>query len=103
MNENIRLKENFDYDWINNNTVHHGYLIKSIEKILKKQNTSNNELLDIGFGNGLLTSKISRFFKHTTGIDLSGTGIDQAQKLNNERLNFKNMSIEEMIKSKKKI
>ena len=102
MNKNITLKENFDYDWINNNTVHHGYLIKSIEKILKKQNTSNNKLLDIGCGNGLLTSKISRFFKHTTGIDLSGTGIDQAQKLNNERLNFKNMSIEEMIKSKKK-
>ncbi|MDC1014433.1 methyltransferase domain-containing protein, partial [Candidatus Pelagibacter sp.] len=102
MKENITSKENFDYDWLNNNTVHHNYLIKSIEKILKNQNTSENELLDIGCGNGFLTSKISRFFKQTTGIDLSGTGIDQAQKLNNERLNFKNISIEEMIQSKKK-
>ena len=102
MKENIKSKENFDYDWVNNNTVHHSYLIKSIEEILKKQSTSENELLDIGCGNGFLTSKISRFFKQTTGIDLSGTGIDQAHKLNNERLNFKNMSIEEMIESKKK-
>ena len=27
------MKENFDYDWINNNTVHHNYLINSIENI----------------------------------------------------------------------
>ena len=96
------MKENFDYDWINNNTVHHEYLIKSIENTLKNLNTSNIELLDIGCGNGVLTSKISKFFKHTTGIDLSGTGIELAQKMKNERLTFKNMSIEDMIESKKK-
>ena len=96
------MKENFDYDWINNNTVHHKYLIKSIENILKNLNTSNIELLDIGCGNGVLTSKISKFFKHTTGIDLSGTGIELAQKMKNEKLTFQNMSVEDMIKSKKK-
>lgn len=96
------MKEIFDYDWINNNTVHHKYLIKSIESILKNLNTSNIELLDIGCGNGVLTSKISKFFKHTTGIDLSGTGIELAQKMKNERLTFENMSIEDMIESKKK-
>jgi 2-polyprenyl-6-hydroxyphenyl methylase/3-demethylubiquinone-9 3-methyltransferase len=96
------MKENFDYDWINNNTVHHNYLINSIENILKNLNTSDCELLDIGCGNGILTSKISKFFKHTTGIDLSGTGIELAQKMKNERLTFKNMSIEDMIESKKK-
>jgi 2-polyprenyl-6-hydroxyphenyl methylase/3-demethylubiquinone-9 3-methyltransferase len=96
------MKEIFDYDWINNNTVHHEYLIKSIENTLKNLNTSNIELLDIGCGNGVLTSKISKFFKHTTGIDLSGTGIELAQKMKNERLTFKNMSIEDMIESKKK-
>lgn len=96
------MKENFDYDWINNNTVHHKYLINSIENILEKINTSDIELLDIGCGNGVLTSKISKFFKHTTGIDLSGTGIELAQKIKSERLTFKNMSIEDMIDSKKK-
>jgi 2-polyprenyl-6-hydroxyphenyl methylase/3-demethylubiquinone-9 3-methyltransferase len=96
------MKEIFDYDWINNNTVHHEYLIKSIENTLKNFNTSNIELLDIGCGNGVLNSKISKFFKHTTGIDLSGTGIELAQKMKNERLTFKNMSIEDMIESKKK-
>jgi ubiquinone biosynthesis O-methyltransferase len=96
------MKENFDYDWINNNTVHHKYLINSIETILKKLNTSDIELLDIGCGNGVLTSKISKFFKHTTGIDLSGTGIEQAQKIKGEKLTFVNMSIEDMIDSKKK-
>ncbi len=96
------MKEIFDYDWINNNTVHHEYLIKSIENTLKNLNTSNIELLDIGCGNGVLTAEISKFFKHTTGIDLSGTGIELAQKIKNERLTFKNMSIEDMIESKKK-
>lgn len=96
------MKENFDYDWINNNTVHHKYLINSIENILKELNTSDIELLDIGCGNGVLTSKISKFFKHTTGIDLSGTGIEQAQKIKGEKLTFMNMSIEDMIDNKKK-
>jgi hypothetical protein len=44
MKENIRLRENFDYDCIDNNTLHHGYLIKNIEKILNKRNISDNEL-----------------------------------------------------------
>lgn len=96
------MKENFDYDWINNNTVHHRYLVKSIENILKDLNISNIELLDIGCGDGVLTSKISRFFRHTTGIDLSETGIELALKIKNEKLTFQNMSIEDMIDSKKK-
>ncbi len=96
------MKENFDYDWINNNTVHHNYLINSIENILKDLNTSDCELLDIGCGNGVLTSKISKFFKHTTGIDLSRTGIELAQKIKCKNLTFMNMSIEEMIDKKKK-
>ena len=98
----IITKENFDYDWINNNTFHHKYLIKSVINILKNLDTSNTELLDVGCGNGVLTSKISKFFKHTTGIDLSGTGVEFAQKLNNEKLNFQNISLDEMIERKKK-
>tara|TARA_B110000037_G_scaffold65949_1_gene80391 strand:- start:1601 stop:2239 length:639 start_codon:yes stop_codon:yes gene_type:complete len=102
MTETKITKETFDYDWTNNNTVHHNYLIKSISDILKDMNTSNIDLLDIGCGNGVLTSKISKFFRHTTGIDLSGTGIEFAQELKNKKLNFENVSVDEMIKRKKK-
>ena len=95
-------KEKFDYDWVNNNTVHHNYLLKTVTDILKDLNTSDNELLDVGCGNGLLTSEISKFFKHTTGIDLSGTGIEFAQKLSSDKLDFKNASLDEMIEKKEK-
>ncbi|MDA7697737.1 class I SAM-dependent methyltransferase [Candidatus Pelagibacter sp.] len=102
MTETKIAKKTFDYDWTNNNTVHHNYLIKSISDILKDMNTSNIDLLDIGCGNGVLTSEISKFFRHTTGIDLSGAGIEFAQELKNEKLNFENISVDEMIKRKKK-
>ena len=95
-------KENFDYDWVNNNTYHHNYLIKSVINILKDLDISNTELLDVGCGNGVLTSEVSKFFKHTTGIDLSGTGIETAQKLNSEKLTFENISLDEMIEREKK-
>jgi 2-polyprenyl-6-hydroxyphenyl methylase/3-demethylubiquinone-9 3-methyltransferase len=95
-------KENFDYDWISNNTFHHNYLIKSVKNILKDLNTSDTELLDVGCGNGVLTSEVSKSFKKTTGIDLSGTGIDFAHKLSNEKLNFENISLDEMIERNKK-
>ena len=102
MDDKNLTNEEFDYDWINNNTVHHKYLIKSIEKILKNQDTTSSELLDIGCGNGFLTKQISKYFKSTIGIDLSGTGIEQAQKLNSEKLQFKKVSLDQMIKEGKK-
>ena len=102
MNETKNIKKEFDYDWINNNTVHHKYLIKSIENILKNEETTDTELLDIGCGNGFLTKQISKFFNSAVGIDLSGTGIEQAQKFNNEKLQFRNMSLDQMIEEGKK-
>ena len=102
MNKTDIINKEFDYDWINNNTVHHNYLIKSVENIIKIENTSNIELLDIGCGNGYLTQKISKFFKHSTGIDLSRTGIEKAQKLKSDKLEFKNIGLEEIINQGKK-
>ena len=61
MNKTDIINKEFDYDWINNNTVHHNYLIKSVENIIKIENTSNIELLDIGCGNGYLTQKFQNF------------------------------------------
>ena len=102
MNKTDIINKEFDYDWINNNTVHHNYLIKSVENIIKIENTSNIELLDIGCGNVYLTQKISKFFKHSTGIDLSRTGIEKAQKLKSDKLEFKNIGLEEIINQGKK-
>tara|TARA_B100000073_G_C23579931_1_gene511802 strand:+ start:108 stop:743 length:636 start_codon:yes stop_codon:yes gene_type:complete len=102
MNDENLVNKEFDYDWINNNTVHHKYLIKSIEKILKNQDTTSSELLDIGCGNGFLTKNISKYFKSTIGIDLSDTGIEQAQKFSNEKLQFKKISLDQMIKEGKR-
>ena len=96
------LNKNFDYDWIKNNTSHHDYLIKSIKNILKRNNTSNIELLDVGCGNGVLTSQLSNFFKHTTGIDLSTKGIELAKKLETGKCTFKNIGIDELINNNKK-
>ena len=49
-----------------------------------------------------MTKQISKYFKSTTGIDLSGTGIEQAQKFNDEKLQFRNMSLDQMIEEGKK-
>ena len=91
--------EEFDYDWINNNTSHHKYLIRSVNKILDqiKLNTNKLELLDIGCGNGYLTKSISNKFTRTIGIDLSKEGINQAKKYSNDSLNFINIDMEDLI------
>ena len=96
------MKENFDYDWINNNTVHHKYLISSIENILSSLDTSNTELLDIGCGNGVLTKKISIFFKNKNGNEITSKGIELAKKNETNNLTFKNIGIDELIENKKK-
>ena len=75
----------------------------TVNKFLDKLTFSKPfTFLDIGCGNGFLTKQISKYFKSTTGIDLSGTGIEQAQKLNNEKLQFRNMSLDQMIEEGKK-
>ena len=91
--------EEFDYDWINNNTSHHKYLIRSVNKIFDqiKLNTNKLELLDLGCGNGYLTKSISNKFTRTIGIDLSKEGINQAKKYSNDSLNFINIDMEDLI------
>lgn len=96
--------EEFDYDWINNNTSHHNYLIKSVKKLLEeiKINKNQLELLDIGCGNGKMTKEISSQFKKTIGIDLSKEGIKQANKYSNKNLSFKNVDMKDLIEIEKK-
>ena len=96
--------EEFDYDWINNNTSHHNYLIKSVKKLLEEVKINKNqlELLDIGCGNGKITKEISSQFKKTIGIDLSKEGIKQANEYSNKNLSFKNVDMEDLIEIEKK-
>ena len=98
-----KIKE-FDYDWINNNTSHHEYLINSVKNLLDEINLGNEklELLDVGCGNGYLTKTISNEFKKTLGIDLSKEGINQAKKYTSENLNFLNSDMENLINENKK-
>tara|TARA_B110000027_G_C16096073_1_gene290861 strand:- start:59 stop:688 length:630 start_codon:yes stop_codon:yes gene_type:complete len=98
-----KIKE-FDYDWINNNTSHHEYLISSVKNLLHEINLGNEklELLDVGCGNGYLTKTICNEFRKTLGIDLSKEGINQAEKYTNENLNFLNSDMENLISEGKK-
>ena len=91
--------EEFDYDWINNNTSHHNYLINSVNKLLEEIDLDKKklELLDVGCGNGTMTQNISGKFKIALGIDLSKEGINQAKKHVDENLNFKNIDMKELI------
>lgn len=91
--------EEFDYDWINNNTSHHNYLINSVNKLLEEIDLDKKklELLDVGCGNGTITQNISDKFKIALGIDLSKEGINQAKKYVDENLNFKNIDMKELI------
>ena len=91
--------EEFDYDWINNNTSHHNYLINSVNKLLEEIDLDKKklELLDVGCGNGTMTQNISDKFKIALGIDLSKEGINQAKKYVDENLNFKNIDMKELI------
>lgn len=100
----MKNNKKFDYDWINNNTSHHKYLISSIKKILKEININIKklELLDVGCGNGYLTKIISNEFSKTIGVDLSQEGIKQAKNYINDKLNFLNTDTENLINKGKK-
>ena len=94
---------NFDYDWINNNTSHHEYLIKSISKILNNIKTDEFTHLDVGCGNGSLTEKFADKFRVNVGIDLSLEGIKQAKKYENNKLSFRNVDLDKLIDEKKNL
>jgi len=96
-------KEFIDYDWKNNNTSHHKYLITDIKKLLNpiKNETLNKNYLDVGCGNGYLTKIISVFFKKTWGIDISRQGIKLAKK-KFKKIRFICQSIDVLKKEKKK-
>jgi len=90
--------KNFDYDWIFNDTTHHNYLITSVNKIINTINTKQLSHLDVGCGNGYLTKSISSKFDASLGIDLSDEGIRQSKQYSNDKLNFKNIDTEQLIK-----
>ena len=90
---------NSTYHWSDEN-VHTPFIAKDLKKILSERNFSNLEHLDIGCGNGFITKIINKFFKKTTGIDLSNEGIKLAKKKSKKikNLNFLNIAPEKLIK-----
>ena len=98
----MNIKKSIDYVW-KDDEYETPSITKDLKKILKNiNNLDKSSYLDVGCGNGSITKKLSFFFKNTTGIDLSQTGIEQAGKENNKNVNFLHSSLEEMIEQKKK-
>ena len=87
------------YHWSDEN-IHTPSISKDLKKILSERNFSNLEHLDIGCGNGFITKIINKFFKKTTGIDLSNEGIKLAKRKSKKfkNLNFLNIGPEILIK-----
>ena len=92
---------NFDYDWINNNTSHHRYLINTILKFLNQIDTYKIDHLDVGCGNGFLTNRFHEKFNSSLGVDLSDEGIRQAKQYENTKLKFRNIELEKLIEENK--
>ena len=92
---------NFDYDWINNNTSHHRYLINTILKFLNQIDTYKIDHLDVGCGNGFLTNRFHENFNSSLGVDLSDEGIRQAKQYENTKLKFRNIELEKLIEENK--
>jgi len=83
------MKKNNEYFWKNNKADNSfSYLSNSIKKILNLYNTKKLSHLDIGCGNGYLTKKISNYFEHCVGIDISKSAISQAKKNYNGKIKF---------------
>jgi len=78
-----------EYFWKNNKADNsYLYLFNSIRRICEIYDTSTSSHLDVGCGNGYMTKKISRFFKHTTAIDPSNSAIIQAKKKYKSKIQF---------------
>lgn len=91
------------YHW-DSATVHTPNILKDLNKILSKPEFKKFNHLDVGCGNGFITKKISKFFKKTTGIDLSKDGINFAKKSSHlsNNIKFLNIDSETLVSKKKK-
>ena len=90
-----------DYEWNNDN--HHTPKIEhDLSKLLNNPNYKSLNHIDVGCGNGALTIKFCKFFNKSLGIDLSEDGIKFAKKYENEKIKFKNESLENLIKNEEK-
>ena len=96
----MKIENSLDYNW-QDDYSQTPYICKDLEKILK--NTINLDAqthLDVGCGNGAITKNISKFFKKSTGIDLSLEGINQANKNKDVNIDFLHLSLNSLIEKK---
>ena len=96
-------KRNSTYHWSDEHT-HTPAITNDLKKILSKDKFKKYNHLDVGCGNGYITKIISKYFKKTTGIDLSKEGIKFAKKnlKKSDKISFFCISPEQLIKKKTK-
>jgi len=75
--------------------------VKLLLEHLDKKSVEFDSLIDLGCGDGIKTQAIAQFFKTTLGIDLSRSGINQAQLMNkNHSIDFKCMDMLDVVNEK---
>ena len=90
------MTDNLDYSWTEEKH-HTPNIVDTLSKILNKKEYKKMKHLDVGCGNGALTSKIYNYFESSLGIDLSDKGIHFAKKYENEKLKFQHTGMKDLI------
>ena len=100
MNQNsVEIKEQYESKYVDSSFREREFeLYQKYFKLLLQQLDMKfvefNSLIDLGCGDGVKTQAMAQPFKTTLGIDLSSSGIDQAQRLNrNNSISFKCMNM----------
>lgn len=88
------MNEYQDYGWDEEATHAHSYLYKSLQSLIGTN--TNQTILDIGCGNGVIANRLIKQGYNVYGIDASTSGIDIARKKNPDRFFVQNIADQEL-------